>query len=101
MLSLPIHPRLARLLVAARECGRGREGAAIAALLSERDIRVRDSSAASGRSPTVARAIGRSDVLDRLDMLALAERHAIFSFLAHRAASIPAPPARLPWCATT
>jgi ATP-dependent helicase HrpB len=74
MLSLPIHPRLARLLVAARECGRGREGATVAALLSERDIRARDSSAAPGRSPTATTAATcRSDVVDRLDMLALAE----------------------------
>ncbi|HEX3448212.1 MAG TPA: helicase-related protein, partial [Isosphaeraceae bacterium] len=74
MLSLPIHPRLARLLMAARECGRGREGATVAALLSERDIRARDSSAAPGRSPTATTvATCRSDVADRLDMLALAE----------------------------
>ena len=39
MLALPVHPRLARLLVAARQDGRVREGAAVAALLSERDIR--------------------------------------------------------------
>ena len=39
MLALPIHPRLARLLVAARHDGRIRDGAAVAALLSERDIR--------------------------------------------------------------
>ena len=40
MLALPVHPRLARLIIAARECGRGREGATIAALLSEKDIRL-------------------------------------------------------------
>ena len=40
MLALPVHPRLARLLVAARHDGRARDGAAVAALLSERDIRV-------------------------------------------------------------
>jgi ATP-dependent helicase HrpB len=75
LLAHPIHPRLARLLVAARECGRGREGATIAALLSERDIRVRDSAAAPGRSQTAATGvIGRSDLLDRLDMLDMAER---------------------------
>ena len=39
MLALPIHPRLARLLVAARQDDRARDGAAVAALLSERDIR--------------------------------------------------------------
>ena len=43
MLERPVHPRLARLLVAAREAGRAHDGAAIAALLSEKDIRVRES----------------------------------------------------------
>jgi ATP-dependent helicase HrpB len=41
MLPFPIHPRLARLLVEARERGIGRLGADIAALLSERPIRRR------------------------------------------------------------
>ena len=71
ILSVPIHPRLARLLVAARESGRGRDGATIAALLSERDIRAIDSSATPATPP--ATAIHRSDIVDRLDMLALAE----------------------------
>ncbi len=39
MLDLPVHPRLARLLIAARDDGRADDGAAIAALLSEKDIR--------------------------------------------------------------
>ncbi len=51
MLASPIHPRLARLLVAARQDDRVREGAAVAALLSERDIRARDGAGASGAKP--------------------------------------------------
>ena len=74
MLALPIHPRLARLLVAAPHDGRSRDGATVAALLSERDIRTR----ASSRSPDAIRdrkpaAAGLSDILDRLDLLAEAD----------------------------
>jgi ATP-dependent helicase HrpB len=39
MLSLPIHPRLARLLIAAADAGLADEGAAVAALISERSDR--------------------------------------------------------------
>ena len=74
MLAKPIHPRLARLLVAARHDGRVREGAAVAALLSERDIRVRDGAGAPGANPArQATASGLSDILVRLDMLGEAE----------------------------
>jgi ATP-dependent helicase HrpB len=41
MLHLPIHPRLARLVVSAQDAGAGTEGALVAALLGERDIRQR------------------------------------------------------------
>ena len=74
MLALPVHPRLARLLVAARHDGRIRDGATVAALLSERDIRARDD--AGGPNANTARkpaATGLSDILDRLDLLAEAE----------------------------
>jgi len=74
MLALPVHPRLARLLIAARRAGRVRDGATVAALLSERDIRIRERSAAPGvNPPRDAAATGQSDVLDRLDKLAEAE----------------------------
>jgi ATP-dependent helicase HrpB len=74
MLELPVHPRLGRLLVAARHEGRAREGAEVAALLSDRDIRSRERSTTAGQGPTgSARASGVSDVLDRLDMLTEAE----------------------------
>jgi ATP-dependent helicase HrpB len=74
MLSMPIHPRLARLLIEARQCGRVRDGATVAALLSERDIQVREARAApSFKHGRESAAIGRSDILDRLDKLAEAE----------------------------
>jgi ATP-dependent helicase HrpB len=72
ILDLPVHPRLARLMLAASDCGRRAEGAAVAALLSEKDIRTRDGwGPADGReaAPTTA----ASDILVRLDLLAEAE----------------------------
>jgi ATP-dependent helicase HrpB len=74
MLGLPVHPRLARILIAARQCGRARDGATLAALLSEKDIRIRDRTAGlgvKGSQPLLAS--GKSDVVDRLDRLADAE----------------------------
>ena len=75
MLALPVHPRLARLIVAARESGRARDGATIAALLSEKDIRLRRASQKPGslRSEPPGSGAG-SDILTRLDLLAEAER---------------------------
>ena len=65
---LPVHPRLGRLLLAANEAGLADEGAALAALLAERDLVPPDRSI---RSPTVR---GQSDLLLRLDALDRAER---------------------------
>ena len=74
MLASPVHPRLARLLVAARACDRAREGAAIAALLSEKDISLSESrkpiESEGGRRLATG---SESDILDRLDLLAEAE----------------------------
>ncbi|MBC8108131.1 MAG: ATP-dependent helicase HrpB, partial [Anaerolineae bacterium] len=55
MLSLPAHPRIARLLVAAAEMGLLQEGAAIAAILSEKDFVPDDTPAARGNSDLLAR----------------------------------------------
>jgi ATP-dependent helicase HrpB len=72
LLSLPVHPRLGRLLLAAAHDGSLREGAALAALLSEKDILASQ----DRQAPAVARPAGRgsSDLLVRLDLLAEAER---------------------------
>lgn len=66
MLKLPVHPRLARLLLAAADAGAPRHGAELAALLAEEDIRPPTASS-SGQS-------GASDVLERLDLFRIAER---------------------------
>jgi ATP-dependent helicase HrpB len=54
MLALPVHPRLARLLIASANEGRVAEGAALAALLSEKDIVQREF-----QHPGIVRARGR------------------------------------------
>ncbi|HWE03428.1 MAG TPA: ATP-dependent helicase HrpB [Tepidisphaeraceae bacterium] len=67
LLSLPIHPRLGRLMIAASEQGLLREGATIAALLSEKDI-LRPSAydPAAMYRPAVQ---ASSDLLIRLDVM--------------------------------
>ena len=72
IMSLPTHPRLARLLIDAADQGVAREGAAIAALLSEKDIVLTDNSVPPwARGPST---IGPSDLLLRMDLLAELER---------------------------
>jgi ATP-dependent helicase HrpB len=74
ILELPVHPRLARLIVAARACDRVHEGATLAALLAERDIKLREGDSESGkRSAANPQAASSSDILDRMDLLAEAE----------------------------
>lgn len=68
MARLPVHPRLARLLVEGHRRGQPREAALLAALLSERDPFPR---APRGAGP---RRSSRSDLLDRLDALQDFER---------------------------
>jgi ATP-dependent helicase HrpB len=63
MARLPIHPRMARLLVEGHRLGHPREAALLAALLSERDPFPRTT-----RTTRTART-SRSDLLDRLDSL--------------------------------
>lgn len=64
---LPVHPRLGRLLDEATRAGAGALGAALAALVGERDIR--PPSRPGERAPDPDRA----DALDRLERLARAE----------------------------
>ncbi|MEW5741370.1 MAG: ATP-dependent helicase HrpB [Myxococcota bacterium] len=67
LLRFPLHPRQARLIVEAERLGVGREGATLAALLGERDIRLeaRTRFGAGGRGPDVH--AGPSDLLELLD----------------------------------
>lgn len=72
MANLPLHPRLARLLVDAVDGGRLEEGATVAAILSERDFRLRDRSTAYGdRGP---KELAVSDLLPRMELLEHAQR---------------------------
>lgn len=72
MLRLPVHPRLARLLLTAIEHGLHRPACTIATLLGEKDIMLAEDFVA-GR-PVSPRTRGRSDLLLRVDLLAEAER---------------------------
>jgi ATP-dependent helicase HrpB len=75
MLRLPLHPRLARMIVEAE--GRGVAGAAciIAALISERDIRAGNIlTGPKTRGAQVATVNGPSDLLELLDLFREAER---------------------------
>jgi ATP-dependent helicase HrpB len=75
MLRLPLHPRLARLVVEASARGVAREGCLVAALAGERDIRERalfDGQGGRGAGPP--RASGPSDLLELMDLFDEAER---------------------------
>ncbi|HEY0882625.1 MAG TPA: ATP-dependent helicase C-terminal domain-containing protein, partial [Archangium sp.] len=67
LLQFPLHPRLARIVVEAESRGVSRDGAALAALLSEKDIRL-ESRARFGPSGGGSHAqSGPSDVLELLE----------------------------------
>jgi len=70
MVNLPMHPRLARLLVAAQSIGLAREGATLAAMLSEKDILPFE----QDRDARRASVTGDSDVLYRLQRLESGDR---------------------------
>jgi ATP-dependent helicase HrpB len=74
MAGLPVHPRLARLLLEGSRLGVPRDAALLAALLAERDPFVRPVRRPAGQgtrggSPATAVQASRSDLLDRLDAL--------------------------------
>lgn len=72
IMALPVHPRIGRLLLAAAEQGLPEAGAALAALLSEKDIVQTDWHAdPRQRMPTTQ---GPSDLLIRMELLDRAER---------------------------
>jgi ATP-dependent helicase HrpB len=81
MVRLPLHPRLARLLIEGQRLGQLRRVAWLAALLSERDPFVRHQYIAeTKRLPTVAVHHSQSDLLDRLDALEEAEQRGTTDF---------------------
>lgn len=72
LLALPLHPRLGRIVLAARADGLLREGALLASVLSEREIRASHRTRFGDRSgPKVAS--GSSDAIERLEALCAAE----------------------------
>jgi ATP-dependent helicase HrpB len=70
MLRLPLHPRLARVVIEAESRGVAGAGYAIAALLSERDIRARHLLSKPHEAETTKRpkVHGKSDLLNLLDL---------------------------------
>ncbi|HEV7515336.1 MAG TPA: ATP-dependent helicase C-terminal domain-containing protein, partial [Thermoanaerobaculia bacterium] len=77
MARLPVHPRLARLLIAGHAQGWTRDAALLAALLAERDPFPRDPAgpyADARESRQRAVRASRSDLLDRLEALLAFER---------------------------
>jgi ATP-dependent helicase HrpB len=72
LMAIPAHPRIARVLLAAAEEGLLEEGAAIAAILSEKDLLLTDfQTPPRDRGPATQ---GTSDLLVRLELLDRAER---------------------------
>ncbi|HZN92201.1 MAG TPA: ATP-dependent helicase HrpB [Myxococcales bacterium] len=75
LLAFPVHPRQARVVVEAERRGVGQEGAAIAALLGERDIR-REARSRVGGGPGMrptGGSSGPSDLLELRELLQQAE----------------------------
>ena len=96
MLALPVHPRLARLLVAASECGRAREVRRSPLFFPRKTSGSARLGSRLHRQGTARLAVGAaSDILDRLDLLAEAEAARFAPSLAV-GASIPPLHARSP-----
>ncbi|HEY8924354.1 MAG TPA: ATP-dependent helicase C-terminal domain-containing protein [Polyangia bacterium] len=73
MLRFPLHPRLGRLLVEAEDREVGEEGAILAALIGERDIRERGALGAAGNGPARGRPGGGVRGGGGADVIALLE----------------------------
>jgi ATP-dependent helicase HrpB len=69
MLRLPVHPRVARVVVEAERRGVAADGCALAAILSERDIRVASRARLGDRSAAQDHATDQSDLTTLLDLL--------------------------------
>jgi ATP-dependent helicase HrpB len=68
LLALPLHPRLARVIVEGERRGAARECATLAALLTERDIRLDSRARLDGGRRGGAVHSGDSDLLERWDL---------------------------------
>ena len=71
MLLIPAHPRLARIMIAAADAGLLEPAAAIAAILSEKDMLLYTTDFGQ---PVTRQTHGRSDILHRLWLLQMAEQ---------------------------
>lgn len=67
LLQFPLHPRLARLVVEAENLGVGRDGATLAALLGERDIRLETRTRFGPGGANAHAQSGPSDLLELLE----------------------------------
>ncbi len=76
MLRLPLHPRLARVVLEADARGIGATGCLIAALIGERDIRAPQLFDGQARERKSAARHGASDLLELYDLFRAAERAA-------------------------
>lgn len=82
MLELPLHPRLARLVVEGERRGVERDAALVAAAIGERDIRLASRADVGGRRP--ARGEGASGPSDPLELVDRFEEAEGARFEAHR-----------------
>jgi ATP-dependent helicase HrpB len=71
LVKFPLHPRLARIIIEAENLGIPRDGAAMAALISERDIRSETRGFSKDKS---AQQSGPSDVLELVERYELAKK---------------------------
>lgn len=76
MLALPVHPRLGKIVLAARDAGLERDGALLAATLAEREIRAALRTR-FGERERVAAESGASDAMERLEAIASAEQEGL------------------------
>lgn len=81
---LPLHPRIAVMLIAAAEYDRLRDGAILAALITERDILARRPRDGSEARAALADTVASSDLIVRLDRLEELERASFSSSCAGR-----------------
>jgi ATP-dependent helicase HrpB len=72
MLALPIHPRLAKIVLVSRDEGLERDGALLAATLAEREIRAALRTRFGERARAASES-GTSDAMERLEAIAMAE----------------------------
>ncbi|MFO0594025.1 MAG: ATP-dependent helicase HrpB [Myxococcaceae bacterium] len=74
LLQFPLHPRLARVVVEAERLGVSRDGATLAALLGERDVRLESRASFGQRGASAHAQSGPSDLLELLERFEQGQR---------------------------